>query len=241
MQPQIKIYDFDQRSPEWYKVREGKITGTSVVNILGKADVQKTKDAINNLAMKLAIESVFGMIESDYVDFDMQRGIDLEPSAIGLLADILGEDFIDVSKVGFIERTEHIGCSPDGITSNNCIAEAKCPNSKIFFTRCITRIIDPAYYKQIQHQIFCADANGAYYMNYCVHMGKEYHYLQFVEPDLPMIELIKSRCEDVTESKLKYIPLLQEVKANKGITDLPTTTPITIHDQNITIHDSIKA
>jgi len=95
MQPQIKIYDFDQRSPEWYKIREGKVTGTSVVNILGKADVQKTKDAIDNLAMKLAIEVVFGMIESDYVDFDMQRGIDLEPSAIGLLADILSEDFIN--------------------------------------------------------------------------------------------------------------------------------------------------
>jgi len=239
MQPQIKIYDFDQRSPEWYKIREGKVTGTSVVNILGKADVQKTKDAIDNLAMKLAIEAVFGMIESDYVDFDMQRGIDLEPSAIGLLADILSEDFIDVSKVGFIEHNQHIGCSPDGITSNNCIAEAKCPKAEIFFKRCITKIIDPNYYKQIQHEIFCADAVGAYYMNYCVHMGREYHYLQFVERDETLISLIKTRCEDVIASKLKYIPLLQEIKSNNGIIQIPNRVPITIHDHNVTVHDSI--
>lgn len=236
MQQQIKIYDFEQRSPEWYQIREGKITASGIINILGKDTLATTKGAIDNLAIKLATEQVFGMIENDFVSFDMQRGIDMEPSAIGLLADILATEFIDISKVGFIEHSEHIGCSPDGLASNNFTAESKCPNPENFFKLCITREIDRKHYAQVQHQIFCKDAAGGYYINYCVHRGKEYHILDVIERDEPMQALIKSRCEDVIEKKLRHIPILEEMKHSKGITPIH----IQLHDQTTTVHEIIK-
>ena len=88
--------NFEQRSPEWYQIREGKITASPILNILGKESLETTKNAIENLAMVLAIESVYGMVESDYVSFDMQRGIDLEPFAFNRLESILNESYIDL-------------------------------------------------------------------------------------------------------------------------------------------------
>jgi putative phage-type endonuclease len=239
MQQQIKIYDFDQRSPEWYKIREGKITASPIINILGKDTIATTKNAINNLAMKLASEQVFGMIEDDYVSFDMQRGIDLEPSALSVLADILSVDFIDLSKVGFVEYSEHIGCSPDGLTSTNCIAEVKCPKPDVFFRLCIEKEIDKKYYAQMQHQIMCANGVGGYFLSYCVHQGKEYHYAQFVERDEAMIQLIKSRCEDVIGLKIGYVDQLINVKKNDGINLITEPTYIAVHEQCAIIYDSI--
>lgn len=128
------IHNVEQRSPEWYMLREGKITASTITNILGKESLVTTQKAIKNISMKLAIEAVHGMIENDYVSFDMQRGIDQEPSAFNLLSDILAKDFIQLNKVGFVTYSEHIGCSPDGIASNNSNAEIKCPNAENFLS-----------------------------------------------------------------------------------------------------------
>ncbi|MGV8131843.1 MAG: YqaJ viral recombinase family protein [Candidatus Pacearchaeota archaeon] len=235
MQKQIKIYSFEQRSPEWYKVREGKITSTKGKSVLGLITHAKTKQAIDNLAMKLAIESVHGMIESDYVDFDMQRGIDMEPSAFAMLQDKLAMDFIDVSQIGFAEYSEHIGSSLDAICSNNRCAEFKCPAPEKFFKLRLTNEIEEDYYKQCQHHMLATNTNGAYHVNYCVHMGKEYGLIQLINRDEAMIALMKERYEMVIEKKLQYIDIL----INQPDIILPTEKMLTIHDQNITIHNKI--
>lgn len=211
MLQQIKIYTYDQRSPEWYKVREGKITGTSVKTILGKWSDKKTQDAIRNLSMKLAIEAVHGMIESDYVSYDMQVGIDNEPSAFNRLSEHLALDFIELNKIGFIECSDHIGVSPDGLSNNGRGAEIKCPNVETYYKYVITEETNKDYYKQMQHQMFCGDLDAVYYFNYCAHKGKEYSTLKVVGRDEDMIALISERCDIVTELKLKNIEKLKSV------------------------------
>lgn len=228
MQQEIKIYTYEQRSPEWYKVREGKITASPISNILGSISNAKTKDAIQNLAMKLAIESVHGMIEDNYINYDMQRGIDNEPSAFSILEDNLGREFVNVNKIGFVELSEHIGASPDGIADNNRNVEIKCPSPENYFKYILRGVIPDKYYAQMQHQMMCSNTEATYFVNYCIHRAKEYANIEVVQRDDVMIELIKSRCEMVIEEKLKYIDILTSF------------TPITIHDSKVIIHDKIE-
>lgn len=228
MPQEIKIYTYEQRSPEWYQVREGKITASPISNILGSLGHAKTKEAIENLAMKLAIESVHGMIEDNYVNFDMQRGIDNEPSAFSKLEDYLAGEFISINKIGFVEYSAHIGASPDGICDNNFNVEIKCPTPENYFKHILRGNIPPKYYAQMQHQMLCSNTDATYFVNYCVHRAKEYAKIEVVNRDNKMIDLILERCELVIKSKLEYIE------------KLTSKQPITIHDAGVVIHDSIQ-
>ncbi len=212
MLQEIKLFSYQQRSPEWYKVREGKITASDIVSILGKDTLATTKTAIDNLAMTLAIETIYSKIEDDYVSFDMQRGIDMEPAAYDILHDYLGEQFITCSQIGFAQLNEHVGASPDALCSNNRSGEIKCPNAANYFKYVLKGIISPKHYAQMQHQMLCTGTDASYYVNYCVHMGKEYTSIKVVERDNEMIELIKTRCEDVIEKKLAYIDVLKNTE-----------------------------
>ena len=201
--------NFEQRSPEWYKIREGKITASPIHNILGKESLQSTKDAIENLAMQLAIESVHGMVEDNFVSFDMQRGIDLEPFAFNKLSEILLESFVELEKVSFIEYNEHIGASPDGYVINQAIVEIKCPTVNNLFKLKLTDRIDPKYISQMQHQMFCANVEKGYFFSFAIHRGREHYYLREIERDEATIDLIKLRSNIVIEKKLNYINKLK--------------------------------
>ncbi len=224
-----KLHYIEQRSPEWYKIREGKITGTKVTSILGPIGNKKTLQAIDNLSMQLAIESVHGMIESDYISFDMQRGIDNEPSAVDVLRTELGKDFIDVTLVGFAEYSEHIGASPDAVCSNNWCGQVKCPNTEKYFKFVLSGEIDPTHYAQIQHEILCTGSDGSYYVNYAVHKGIEYATITPIKRDETIIKTILERCTIVTEKKLSYI---DKLKSKPEIL-------LKVYDQNITIYDTL--
>ena len=229
MQQEIKIYTYEQRSPEWYKVREGKITASDITSILGTIGNAKTLQAIDNKALELAIESVHGMIEDNYINFDMQRGIDNEPSAFDCLFDYLSLQFVNLSKIGFVELNEHIGASPDALASNNYNGEIKCPSPKNYFKFIAKGEIPQKYYDQMQHQMYCTNTDGTYFVNYCVHMNKEYVDIRIVPRDEKRIELIKDRCELVIKKKLEYIDIL-----------ISKQQKLTIHDGNITVHEIVK-
>ena len=201
--------NFDQRSAEWYQIREQKITASPIHNILGSETLKTTKDAIENYAMQLAIEAVHGMVESDYVSFDMQRGIDLEPFAFKHLSGILLESFIELEKVSFIEYNEHIGASPDGYVIGKAIAEIKCPTPDKVFKMQLTDRIEPKYLSQMQHQMFCSETAKGYFFAFCIHRGRPHYYLREIERDEATINLIKQRSAIVIEKKLNYIEKLK--------------------------------
>jgi len=204
----MQVYNFEQRMPEWYAIRQGKITASDIISILGKETHAKTQQSIDNMALELAIESVHGAIEDGYVNYDMQRGIDLEPYAFESLKEKLQLEFIELTKVGFIEYDSNIGCSPDGYVKGQLVAEIKAPTPKNFFKLALKKEIDEKHIAQMQHQMFCSEVDNCYYYAYCIHNGIPYAFLQIVNRDESMINLIKERCTIVTEKKYKYIELL---------------------------------
>jgi len=205
------FHSMEQRSPEWYKIREGKVTASNVISILGKITNAKTTTAIQNMAIEKAIEQVHGMIENDFVSFDMQRGIDNEPSAFQLFKDKMELEFLEVEQVGFVTYGENMGCSPDGIVSNGDNLEIKCPNAKNFFKLQITDEIEEKHIAQMQMQMLCTGGKRCHYFAYLVHSGKEYTYHKIIERDEAMMELILERVVMVALLKNEYVEKLQSV------------------------------
>lgn len=117
------IHNFLQHSPEWYRIREGKITSTRIKSVIApKGDQQK-------MINRLIAEEISGMSdESDFVSDDMQRGIDMEPLARKAYAEATGRE---VMEVGFLqsERWPLLGVSADGLVGSDGSVEIKCPDT----------------------------------------------------------------------------------------------------------------
>jgi len=198
-----------QRIESWKQERYGKFTASEIVKILGVRGLGETG---KNYAIDKAIEALYGEFEENYISYDMQNGIDTEPLAFAKFQDIKSLDFLEVTNCGYFSNCEHSGASPDGLVSDDAILEIKCPKSSTFFKLVATNEVDPKYYAQMQMQMLSTNRNKAYFFNYLVHEGTEYHHEIIVERDEVMIEKIKERLQEVIEIKNDYI---KKIKLNK--------------------------
>lgn len=115
------IHTMPQRSDEWWAVRCGKITASNFVTMANS----KTKTTLDTLCYKTAAEKITGVpIESPYTNDAMEAGVALEDTArqVYELATL-----VHVQQVGFVEFSEHLGCSPDGLVGEDGGVEIKCP------------------------------------------------------------------------------------------------------------------
>ena len=120
----MKIHEnLQQRSPEWFALRLGKITGTRLKKVM----------SANNLDLidELIAEDLSQTIEESFTSGAMQRGVDCEPLAMSDYQDTTGNN---VKEIGFIEGEYMMGLSPDGLVMENGkyvgAVEIKCPNTK---------------------------------------------------------------------------------------------------------------
>ena len=203
-----------QRSEQWFKAKEGRFSASKISLLLGKDTLQKTKNAIDNYAFEMAVESVYGgePEEDRFVSFDLQRGIDLEPLAFRAFKQLKDCDFLDVTETGFYKYGKHAGASPDGGVSDNSGLEIKCPRRKKFFKIVANgeSEIDSSYIAQMQMQMLCTNTKQVYFFNYLIEKGLEYWHEIIVQRDEDMIDLIKERINDAVAIKLSYIDKLND-------------------------------
>lgn len=117
------FWDIVQGTEEWYKIRYGKIGGSTSKGLFVKSDT--LLDEI--LSEKL---EEYQSDDDDYVSKDMQRGNELEPYARREASLYTGIEF---SECGWIQSSlnELLGISPDGITKDfKKSLEIKCPSAK---------------------------------------------------------------------------------------------------------------
>jgi hypothetical protein len=114
--------DILQRSPEWFALRVGRITGTSF-NTMANG----TKDGIETLCLKTAAERITGVsIDEPYTNPAMENGVCLEAEA---RESYETTTFAPVLEVGFLELDEYVGVSPDGLVGDEGGVEIKCPQA----------------------------------------------------------------------------------------------------------------
>lgn len=124
--------DVDQGSEEWMTQRRGMVTAS----VVGKLITPKTiKPAANpearSLASSLIAERITGYTEPSYLNDDMLRGLEDEPRARDMYAELVAP--IPVTQIGFMVRDDwgfRIGYSPDGLVGDDGLIEIKSRRQK---------------------------------------------------------------------------------------------------------------
>ena len=143
----------DQGSSEWLAIRCGQFTASKAAALMDRTQKGLPTAKYQELIETLAIERITGEPVDTFVNYAMQRGLDLEPEAIEAYA---FEVMTDVHRVGYVmcADVECAGASPDGLVGDDGLVEIKCPESK---RKHLSYLLNDAHadeYKwQLQHQL----------------------------------------------------------------------------------------
>lgn len=147
----------DQRVPEWYAARLGKLTGSVAGDMLARI---KTGEAAarRDLRTRLVCERLTNQSQEDgFVSPAMQWGIDKEADAFAAYEALTGTL---VNRVGFVAHdTLQAGCSPDGeVGGYQGILELKCPKSATHLKYLRGGVVPSDYLPQITHNLWITGA-----------------------------------------------------------------------------------
>lgn len=152
----------EQRSPEWFAARCGKLTASRLSEAL--ATTKSGWGASRaNIRAELICERLTGVPTEGYVNKEMQWGTDTEPHA---RAAYEFHRNCDVALVGFVDhpRIAMSGASPDGLVGDDGLIEIKCPNTATHFETLLGQPIAEKYIKQMQWQMACT---GRRWCDFC--------------------------------------------------------------------------
>lgn len=175
------IHNLEQGTDEWLDVRKGKFTASNAntISVNGKG--------LNTYALEVFTETI-ALPEPGYTNSDIERGNDLEDQAIDIYELITGNS---VHKVGFVQYSKHIGCSPDGLVGDDGLVEVKCPKNRVFVEHMLGMDIPKEYYMQMQMQMFCTKRKWCDFIVYNPNF-KDPLIIKRVDRDNTAIKLIKS-------------------------------------------------
>jgi hypothetical protein len=167
------VHDVDQRSPEWRKLRAGRLTASVAAKMMAtRKDKTEAADR-RDLRTQLVCELLTGEPQEDaFLSKDMQRGIETEPEAFAAYE--LATSTV-VQKVGFITHREiAAGCSPDGIIGDfEGGLELKCPRAANHLGYLRSGKLPSDYVYQIAHSLWLTGLPWWDFASYCA---------QFPEP-----------------------------------------------------------
>lgn len=157
------VKNLEQRTEEWKQIRKGSIGGTRVKMVMAK----------NNLPLidELIAEKHTDLIEENYINDAMQRGIDLEPFAIKEFEE-LSETKVDT--YGLVTNEKFPGChlSPDGLVLDVTGVpmfgvEVKCPSTKKHVEYIRTNRVPAEYKYQVYHYFtICETISSMFFVSY---------------------------------------------------------------------------
>lgn len=151
-----------QRSPEWFAARCGKVTASRVADVIATTRSGYAASRANYMA-ELVVERLTGLPTEGYTNAAMQWGIDQEPHARAAYSARTGEL---VEEIGFVPHpTLEAGASPDGLVLDG-ILEIKCPNTATHIEYLLEKTVPTKYFTQIQWQLACTGKAWADFVSY---------------------------------------------------------------------------
>lgn len=102
--------------------------------------------------------------DSDFINDDMRRGIELEADALAAYEALTGQL---ASRVGFVaHNTLMIGASPDGLIGDDGILELKVPRSATHLRYIRANVMPTEHLPQLLHNLYVTGARYADFMSY---------------------------------------------------------------------------
>lgn len=140
----------EQRTPEWFAARKGRVTGSKVGAILGLSPWSTPGDVLRAM-----VREYHGAEREFTGNAATEWGTANEP---GAMLDYELETGNTIIPAFFEEMGDIFGASPDGYIGDDGLIEIKCPYSKrdIESAEEFKTLADqPYYYAQIQFQLYC--------------------------------------------------------------------------------------
>jgi putative phage-type endonuclease len=189
----MKIHDVIQGSDEWFAVRAGKFTASNFNKLF--VNGKTYDDAID----AVVFGRLTGQIPESFSNEWMQRGVEMEDEAIMIYE---MECRKTVTKIGFVEQDEWVGCSPDGLIDDGGMVQIKCPkwNTHLKYMRDPNKLIDE-YSFQIQGEMMVCDTEFSDVVSY--------------HPKLPLIVERVKRDDIIIDSIKRQILLAQNEVARR--------------------------
>lgn len=202
----------EQRSPEWYALRCGKVTASRVADV-----VAKTKSGYSasraNYAAQLIVERLTGTVAESYVSEPMQFGIDNEAEARDAYCFAKNVDVESAEFVNHLE-IEMAGASPDGYVGADGLVEFKVPNSATHIDTVLGKSVPGRYITQIQFQLACTGRQWADFVSYDPRMPAHLRlFIQRVNRDAETIAHLEAEVRSFllhVDAKVKALNELSE-------------------------------
>lgn len=147
------MLDMEQRSPEWFAARLGKVTASRVADVAARTKSGYGASRANYMA-ELICERLTGAQGERFTNAAMQWGTDQEPAAREAYSFVT---LNDVDEVGFVPHPTiaDSGASPDGLVGIEGLVEIKCPNTATHLDYLLTQDVPAKYLTQMQWQMAC--------------------------------------------------------------------------------------
>jgi len=194
----------DQRTPEWFAQRCGKVTASRVADICGKTKSGYSSTRASYMAELLA-ERLSGTPTQKFQSQAMMWGTEYEDEARSEYEKRTG---CLVEGIGFVPHPslQWAGASPDGLVGKNGLIEIKCPNTSTHLATLEDNEIPSKYVFQIFWQMEC--------------MGADRQWCDFIsyDPRLPenlrlFVKRIDRDDNRITEIRNEVILFLDEIEA----------------------------
>lgn len=141
----LNLPKVEQRSPEWFKLRESRLTASDLAQSMGKGKFGTREELLTKKAFP------------DFNPVSQNFFRDLPPLKWGTMFEDMGmrcyqevKNNVNIYEFGLIpnEEINCFGASPDGITETGVMVEMKCPYKRKF-----NGSIPEQYFLQIQGQL----------------------------------------------------------------------------------------
>lgn len=153
-----------QRSPEWFSARAGKVTASRIADLMARTQKGWGKSRDDYLS-QLVRERLLGECEPGFVNAAMMWGVEQEASARECYEFAHGASVVEV---GFLDHPSitMAGASPDGLCGDDGMVEIKCPAPATHQATLLGAPIADKYMKQMQFQMACAGRKWCDFVSY---------------------------------------------------------------------------
>ncbi len=197
----LHIYDVEQRSDEWYALRRGILTASTVGQLVTPTLKVASNDKSRALVWQLVAERINGRVEETYQSRDMWRGVIDEPVARA----IYSEHYAPVAECGFMVREQdgwRLGYSPDGLVGDDGLVEIKSHAPKRHVEIILSGQVPGEHMAQIQAGLLVSGRAWCDYLSYRDGMPMWRHR---VEPDERWHEAITQAVTQFEETAAQHI------------------------------------
>lgn len=166
----------EQGSEAWMKMRLGKVTASRMSDVMSKGRGNAPSKTSESYMIELIAEIITGQSKPFFENDAMRWGTETEPQARAMYE--VNNDFVSVREVAFIEHSEFIGVSPDGLIGDDGLLEIKCPNTTTQLKRALSDDYSADYKAQIQMQLWVSGREWCDFLSFDPRLECAAGYLQ---------------------------------------------------------------